>query len=810
MATDSRARLEQLHAKARELVQQKRFKDANQALAEASSIASSDPAFADGWAAKIGSAKGDAKLVTLCKTFVKSKVDSDADSALDYVKSHLVPDGVVGASMETLMGYAGDSDSADELTGLLLEYLPAKQILANALKASPTVTFNKIFERGDDSTDGQTNLLLSRTGWPSEKDRIAAERDVFQLALAQLMKAGQDFPERAMRTISRLLGAEASNLNGLIDADGFDIILSNLDIRLPNALRAQASLACVKLMELSPDTAKTLISQYVVDRVQTPSGERLVQAFSAAAAVFPMAPHAAAELFLRDGFLPNFVKLIDRWSSERVVQAALELLDSVCMHSQCREAIRKYCPEWLHSISTMVDSKRGQSQSALANLILEKIRDQAEGEKSPSDIDQHAQERARRFTSLIMEENSSRLRAIAFEGLAFASIRPKVKDELVHDAPFLKRLIQLLGGEAEGASVFGGLSVLASLSKYRVVLSEEQKKMAELRAYAAPVKPAPPGPLDDEVHVTERCNILLHAGVVTLFIKRLKSWSPPSKILAIQIMLSLAHDKRHRGQLVQQGALKLLLATYDDMAVNNDPMEPVLLAAAHAAAKILISVNPAHAFTSASPSMSSAVRPLATLLTPVEKEDSTVDFLPTFEALIALTNLASVDESICNLIIKQAWAPIEDLLLCQNVLVQRAATELVCNLSGCQQGAALFAASKQSRSRVLVLLALSDAADVPTRSAASGALAQLTELEPVLDVLRSIEDPAARLIRILLDEDNDVSMRGATILRNCALVGGPKWQAILQKSSCQQSIASVLPRANAGTKELLKELLSLF
>jgi hypothetical protein len=755
----------------------------------------------------------DVTLVTLCQKFVQSKADKDADSALDYLNTHRVPDEILEAAMGTLMDYSGDSDSADELTGELLVSLPAKRVLANALKASPTVTFNKIFERGDDSVDGQTNLLLGRTGWQSEHDRIAAERDVFQLALAQLMRAGQDFPERAMRTISRLLGAEASNLNGLIDADGFDVILSNLDIRLPNALRAQASLACVKLLELSQDTAKTLISQYVVDRIQTPSGERLVQAFSAAAAVFPMAPDAAAELFLRDGFLPNFVKLINKWSSERVEQAALELLDSACMHSGCREAIRKYCPEWLHSITTPVDSKRRKSQIAVADLILEKLKDfnlqVDEGEKPPSDVDQHAQERARRFKSLIMEDNPGHIQAIAFEGLAFASTRPAVKNDLVHDGGFLKRLIHLLGGKVDGATVFGGLTVLVNLSGYRPVMSQEQKKMAELKAYASLGKRVLSDPLDDEVRVTERCKLLLSAGVMPLLTQCLKLWSTRSAALAVQIMLSLTHDRRHRGQLVQQGALRLLLTTYDRMAANNGAPEPALRAAAHAVARILISVNPSHAFTSSSPSMVSAVRPLAALLEPEEREDSTINFLSTFEALLALTNLASADESICNLIIKKAWPSVEELLLCENVHVQRAATELVCNLSACGEGVALFVAADRSKARLQLLLALSDSDDLQTRSAASGALAMLTEWEPVLGVLKSLDDPGARLIRILRDEDKDVATRGAVILKNCASVGGPYWQGILRESGARESIASVLPRANPGTREILKELQSL-
>jgi hypothetical protein len=268
-------------------------------------------------------------------------------------------------------------------------------------------------------------------------------------------------------------------------------------------------------------------------------------------------------------------------------------------------------------------------------------------------------------------------------------------------------------------------------------------------------------------------------------------------------MNSLAKDKNHRGQLAQQGALKLLLQTYDQMAAGNEPKAPILPSAAHALARILISVNPSLAFTSSSPSISSAVRPLATLLVPEESSDSTINFLPTFEALLALTNLASIDESTCNLIIQKAWSPVEDLLLSQNVLVQRAATELVCNLSASPQGAAKF-----STTQLLVLLALSDSEDLPTRKAASGALAMLTEWEPVLETLWSVENPVPRLIRILLDENSEVSLRGAVSLRNCALIGGEKWQAILRGSSCQHSIASVLHRANAGTKAILTELLS--
>src|SRR5258708_28778132 len=91
--------------------------------------------------------KGDAEFVTLCRKFLQSKADKDADSALDYLNlnTHLIPDESLETAMDTLMVYSGDSDPADALTSVLLGSLPAKRALANALKPSPTGTFNKIF-----------------------------------------------------------------------------------------------------------------------------------------------------------------------------------------------------------------------------------------------------------------------------------------------------------------------------------------------------------------------------------------------------------------------------------------------------------------------------------------------------------------------------------------------------------------------------------------------------------------------------------------------------------------------------------------
>jgi protein unc-45 len=785
------------------------------ALREASSIDPENSELKKAWETVQADVSG-SELPDLCRKWIESQEEDDIEAALAYLNKHpSISDDALEKTMDVLMQYSGESDVADELTGKLLACLPAQKILARDLKSSPTVTFNKIFDRGDDSMNFQTDLLLDTKAWDSDADRIAAERDVFQLCLAQLMRAGQDFPERAMRAISRLLGAEAHNLNGLIDSDGFDVILSNLDIRCPTTLRSQASIACVKLLDLSPDNAAILISQYVVQRVEKPTGERLIQAFSAAASVFPMAPKSASELFLTAGFLPNFLKLLKKWKSARLEQAALDLLNAACMDPNCRNAIRKYCPEWLNIVTTNGEGNpRRLSQTTMANLVLEKIKDaKPEGENSPSDLDNDKktqEQRTSRFKDLINDPKASaETKATALEGLAYASIKPWAKELLANDGSFLKSLVSLMAsGNLNKGALYGSMSIIANITAYRPTLSEEQQKVAELKAFANSTKPPPLDPLDDEENVTARCKRVLNSGIVPLLNKESKSLSPAAQLQALQIINSLSKEKSHRGTLAQQGALKLLLQTSNNLAsAKSENPSPAEYTAAHALARILISVNPTHAFTSTTNSPASAVRPLVLLLKPDEQSDGPRNLLPTFEALLALTNLASTDTNTCDTIIRNAWSVIEDdLLLNKNTLVQRAAVELICNLCASPLGASQFSGGQRASTRLRTLLALCDADDLPTRRAAAGALAMLTEWDAVVDSILTLDAGLSRLMQLLEDESAEVIVRGAFTLRNCVQTRTVEVKKVISTQENVKRLERVFEKGDPNVQSAIAEI----
>jgi protein unc-45 len=762
-------------------------------LREAASIDPENPAVKKAWDVFEQEEDGDT-LVCHCKRWIEHQKDDDGEEALDYIHKHTISSDVAEEAMNVMLEYTSDADMADQITGELLKLPGAKKPLAKELQEQPTVAFNKMFERGDDSMDGMTDLLFDKSSWPSEAVRIAAERDAFQLALAQMMLAGQDHPERAMKQISRLLGLESSNLKGLIDYDSFDVILSQFDIRAPNILRSQATVATAKLLELSPETSQQLISHYVVRRVERPTAEGLILAFSAAAAVFPMAPAAAATLFLNPSFLPTFVQLVSKWKSQRLEQAALELLSAACIDKACREAIRKYCVDWLNStVKNSSDSKR----SSQAGVILVKIQQDAATAPAETQGEQTAKSRVdsavaqselvSRFKSLIVSSEPSTPKQDSIEGLAYASITPEVKDELADKGSFLENLIKTLEHSVKSENyqeLFGGLTILANITTYRPVQSEEQKRLAQLKDYAQSRKPQDPNPHDDDAHVTARCKKVLDAGAVPLLVSIGKKASPAMQAVILQTLNSLSKEQKHRGIMAQQGAVKKLLLLYDSLSTTTATSSssssysptPAALTAAHTLSRILISVNPSHVFGSSGLSITSAIRPLVSLLSPKFDTDSlNMGLLPVFESLLALTNLASIEDnnSSRDAIIRVTWERIEDLLLSHNEMVQRAAAELVCNLCMSPTCIALYAdGSKAATNRLHVLLALADVEDLATRRAAGGALAVLTEFEGAAEAVIKRPKGVEVVLGLCADDSEELRHRGVVCVQNLVVAPG--------------------------------------
>lgn len=731
-------------------------------------------------------ANGHHPFLEQCRRYVNDRDEAAGNEAARHLRAEgwTPSDHVALESLKLVLSKSPSSLSAlqDEIiSGLVRRCTSVRRFFAERLQVSVTTFFDEIYDRGDGAAVCLDTVVLDPAVWPSEDVRSHCESELFQLFIAKLMESGHDLDGRSLKGITRLLAVDAEKLHHLVDDEGFDVILSSLDYRLPSDVRSQATLATAKYLEASKEVGQKRFSNLVTSKVKQARRDDLIVAFSATAAVFPIVPDAAAALFLTEGFLQSVVPLLHREAKSTKVEAALlELFNAACVDSACREAISQHCSEWLSHIL----SNGTETSSELAAVVLAKVR-AAEKAGGTNKLDQgqnSTQELVDRFRELMSSNSKSGNPHYLIEGLAFASVKPDVKEQLAHDSEFLKGLFKVLSSRVEDdkSMLYGGLMIIANLTRYQPTLTEEQKKMSELKAYAEASKgSATPHPLEDDQHVTARCTALIEAGVMPLLVECGKTNLKSVYDLTSKILLSLSRNPKTRGKLAQQGAVKLLLSILSPRNGDSQTSSQTETTknAAHALARILISVNPDHVFPySGFPQITSAVHPLVGLLTPSETSvsvDQPRDLLPVFEALLALTNLASSpDASAAQSIVRQAWDIVEDLLLSNNTYIQRAACELVCNLMTCEPGVAKFAdGSKRAGQRLHLLLALTDVDDVATRRAAGGALALLTEYDKAIAAVLDRPRGVSLLLGLCQDTNEDLVHRGVVCIRNLTCIG---------------------------------------
>src|SRR5690606_1372155 len=184
-------------------------------------------------------------------------------------------------------------------------------------------------------------------------------------------------------------------------------------------------------------------------------------------------------------------------------------------------------------------------------------------------------------------------------GLAYSSLKAVVKEKLVADEKFISNLVQTLKRNTDKPTlVYPALVVVSNLTTYTRPLTDEQKKLATLKNYAAAKKVVEDAdPLDSDERVTARCVKLVKAGVVGAL--TFKNPSDTAKKLIAEIMLSLSRSPANRGLMAQQGAPRQLLTIY-----HNSKDFHVQTTAAHALSRILISMDPSLVFSSSFPSTS--------------------------------------------------------------------------------------------------------------------------------------------------------------------------------------------------------------
>jgi len=439
---------------------------------------------------------------------------------------------------------------------------------------------------------------------------------------------------------------------------------------------------------------------------------------------------------------------------------------------------------------------------------------------------------------LMEERKDSCLDAV--EGLAYMSVEPSVKEDLSRDSPFLKKLFSFIptgrktSSTASDASnhslIYGILIIIHHLSVYRPPISPDQEQVMKLRRMTKPGATSSRGSeekisdvLEDDQHVRGRGSNLVKNGALNTLATAIRLADSDGVRLTVgQILLNLSVDKENRGKILQSGGAKTLGEIIRKaLSTNQSEIDVSILEPIQAVARLAITSSPTQIFGPDPSALYDAIRPLAVLLTHPESS-----LLQRFEAIMALTNLSSQGTEAASRVARAdgLLTKIEFLMLGDHVLIRRAATELICNLvAGSDSVFKRYSDGNAAKSRLHILVALSDVEDLPTRLGASGALASLTSSPDACRSLYELERDHRRILPIfttLIDPsfgsdethtkgspDPGMVHRGAVCIRNLLINLEPTLRDRLKEESDLTGILNglmAITKGNAGNPEILQ------
>ena len=532
-----------------------------------------------------------------------------------------------------------------------------------------------------------------------------------------------------------------------------------------------------------------LFAPSIHNRFTETNDDELITAVSFFVALFQVDSQSATVVFLEDSVFESLADAVDLTPSKELAGEIARLLAQASAHKPCRERIvSSDLHGWLERSSRQTSAASLRSASAVALIKLsrgtaEDAKGLADARSQPSTSPSVSEtELTSLMKNLVVSGDDSSATTNAVEGLAYMSIEPQIKESLSKDTAFLSRLFNLIPHPKKGqtlsvlsaantAQVYGIAVVISNICSYRPRLSQEQEQITKLRQMAN--NPSPSGsrptrpitdPLDDDSRVKERCKRMVNAGVGDALCGMVRLTEGKGVYVNVtKAILGLVEDKENRGKLLQGGCSRALITIIRSFLPPTmtpvSQVEESILDAIQALAKLAITASPLHVFGPDQGSTFDAIRPFSVLLL---HPSSTL--LQQFEALMALTNLSSTDPEVSTRISKSEGLmnKVEFMLLDDNQLIQRASTELTCNLiTGSDEVFDKYGGregSANSKSKLQVLVALSDVEDPQTRLAASGALATITSSPHACEALYSLQMEHHRVLPVfaqLIDPTSD-------------------------------------------------------
>ncbi|KAI9570313.1 ARM repeat-containing protein [Boletus coccyginus] len=523
-------------------------------------------------------------------------------------------------------------------------------------------------------------------------------------------------------------------------------------------------------------------------------------------ALFQVDRKSASQIFTEDGFV-DLLTTLEMTTSSSVSLALARLYAQAGSHKACRRLFSEESVTWLRTkcSQTSDDALRAVAILAIVKLAHGSSDDAAAtpvGTASTTSV--LAQEDvtcAAQLSDMIM--NSKDIDAClneAVEGLAYLSANSSVKKNLANHT-FLKRLFSFIPKRKAAADattnstlIYGVLVIISNLSAYKPLLSQEQQQIAKLRRMAESGKQVggqgveeQPDPIESEREVLARCHIAINCGALDVLATASGLDSQGIRSSVGQVLLSFAENKENRGEILRGGGSKTLTRIIQSASPSPDSLPQEALQAIQALAKLVITAPPIQVFGPNEGIVVDAIRPFSQLLL-----HPSASMLQQFEAMMALTNLASHGPTFASRVANTPHVlnKVELLMLEDHTLMRRAATELICNLvAGSDHVFEKYAGARDetvrpssgdrsSKSKIHVLIAMSDVDDLPTRLAASGALAMLTSMQTACEAIFDLQTEHHRALLVLSQlidpsvhaSDDDVTEDSGVALSDPGLV----------------------------------------
>lgn len=494
--------------------------------------------------------------------------------------------------------------------------------------------------------------------------------------------------------------------------------------------------------------------------------------------LYPSLTTLCSEIFLTNGLSKLFKKRVFEEQDLQFTKELLRLLSSACID----ETMRTYITEnYLQLLERSLNVEDVQIYSA---LVLVKTWSFTKltciNLKQLSEIFINAI--SRRIMPKIENVNESAVKLeevpkveMSVEALAYLSLKASVKIMIRSNESFTEILLTMIKSQKMTHCLYGLLVIMANLSTLPEESNGSSQSINDLKNYAD-LK----GPGADKVGAEKESKedillfnekYILRTELISFLKREMHNLSPNCKQQVVRVIYNITRSKNFIPQCISQGGTTIIL---EYLANKQDIGEPIRILGYRALTRMLIFTNPGLIFKKYS--ALNAIPFLFELLprsTPVDDNplhnDEQIKLTDNYEALLALTNLASSEtsdgEEVCKHIVstKIYWSTIENLMLDENVPLQRSTLELISNMmSHPLTIAAKFfnLENPQSLRNFNILVKLLQLSDVESQRAVAAIFANIATTIPLIaKELLTKKELIENAIQVFADQIDDIELR---------------------------------------------------